>query len=306
MRPNRRVAIFGADPDWHAKRLTAALAARGVEGVWVALEDCSFEIAGSAGVLRLPGFDEALPDGAITRVISAGTLEQITLRLGILHALGQMSVPVYNDARVIESTVDKSMTSFLLRQAGVPTPPTWAAESRELAQRILERETAAGEKIVLKPLFGCQGKGLALIESACELPEPDGVGGVYYLQRFIHTAAPGWRDWRVLVVGGRAIAAMIRRGRGWVTNVAQAGTCEAASPEGELAELAVAATRAVGAAYAGVDLMRDRDGRFVVLEVNSIPAWKGLQGVTEIDIARTIIDDFLSRVPAARPCAAAV
>jgi RimK family alpha-L-glutamate ligase len=306
MRARRRVAIFSADPDWHAKRLIAALAARGVDGVCVALEACYFDIEGGRAGLRLPGFEEALPDGAITRLISAGSLEEITLRLGVLRALEQLGVPVYNDARAVENTVDKSMTSFLLERSGLPTPPTWAVQSRELACRIAERELAAGGKLVLKPLFGSQGKGVLLIDAPGRLPEPEEAGGVYYLQRFVDTGTGGWHDWRILVVGERAIAAMIRRGRGWITNVFQGATCEAAAAEGELAELAIAATKAVGAAYAGVDLMRGRDGRFVILEVNSIPAWKGLQGVARIDIAQTLVDHFLSRLSAAGPAAAAV
>ncbi len=306
MRARRRVAIFSADPDWHAKRLIAALAARGMEGVCVALEECSFDVGGGLAGLRLPGFEEALPDGALTRLISAGSLEEITLRLGILRALEELGVPVHNDACAVENTVDKSMTSFLLKRSGLPTPPTWAVQSCESADRIVERELAAGEKLVLKPLFGSQGKGVLLIDAPDQLPAPEEVGGVYYLQRFVDTGAAGWHDWRILVVGGRAIAAMIRRGRGWITNVFQGATCEAVAAEGEFAELAVAATKAVGATYAGVDLMRGRDGRCVILEVNSIPAWKALQRIAQIDIAQTLVDHILSRLSAAGPQAAAV
>jgi glutathione synthase/RimK-type ligase-like ATP-grasp enzyme len=81
---------------------------------------------------------------------------------------------------------------------------------------------------------------------------------------------------------------MMRRGASWITNVARGGTCEAVRCDGRLAELAVAATRAVAADYAGVDLIEDESGQLVVLEVNSMPAWKGLQGVAEIDIADAI------------------
>lgn len=298
MRANRQVAILGDDPDWHARRLSAALAIRGAKTRCVSLGECAFDVAGPVSGLVIPGYGDGLPDGALVRLISAGSLEQITLRLGILHALGDMDVPVYNDARAIERSVDKSMTSLLLRRAGLPTPPTWAAESRDFAQHVLAREIRAGEKLVLKPLFGSQGKGLRLLDSEAALPPAEETGGVYYLQRYVDTGEPDWHDFRVLVVRDRAVAAMIRRGRHWVTNVLQGARCEDASPEGEAGDLAVAAARTVGAAYAGVDLIRDRDGRLLILEVNTVPAWKGLQGVTDIDIAQTIVDDFLTRLPA--------
>jgi RimK family alpha-L-glutamate ligase len=310
MRPNPKIALLNDAPDWHARRLIAALEARGAEAVCLSLTKCRFDTGPgtrSAGFgLSLPGFEDGPPDGALVRFISSGTLEQITLRLGMLHALHALGLPVYNDARAIERTVDKSMTTFLLHRAGLPTPPTWATESAVEARRIVEREIAAGEKVVVKPLFGSQGKGLRLLDDAAALPEPEAVNGAYYLQRFVDTGHGSWHDWRVLVVGGAPIAAMIRRGRHWITNVMQGATCERAPAEGEPAHLAVAATRTVGAGYAGVDIVRDRDGRFLILEVNTVPAWKGLQSVTDLDVAQTIVDDFLARLPAAGPRAAAL
>lgn len=300
MRAVKKIALFSDDPDWHARRLTGALEARGAETVWLSFADCAFDLSGGGSGLYLPGFEDSLPDGAIVRLIASGSLEQITLRLGILHALHELGVPVYNSARAIERTVDKSMTTFLMRKAGLPTPPTWACESAEMAQAIVERETRDGGRLVLKPLFGAQGKGLCLIDARSELPDPEeGFGGVYYLQRFVDNGGSreGWHDWRILVVGGRAIAAMIRRGKGWITNVWQGATCEAAAVDGEPSVLAVAAANAVGANYAGVDIIRDPEGGFQLLEVNSVPAWKGLQEVTAIDIAEVIVGDFFSTLP---------
>jgi hypothetical protein len=66
---------------------------------------------------------------------------------------------------------------------------------------------------------------------------------------------------------------MIRHGVQWRTNASQGARCEAVAADGEIARLAVAATSAVGASYAGVDIIQDRRGRLMVLEVNSMPAW---------------------------------
>jgi len=235
------------------------------------------------------------PDGIFVRGIAAGTLEQITLRLGVLHALRQLGVPVYNDARAIERSVDKSMTSFLLKNAGVPTPPTWVTESHSEARRYVMRETALGNELVIKPLFGSQGKGLRRLTSVADLPVPTDYNEVFYLQRFVDNSGNGWHDWRVFVVGHRAVAAMLRRGNHWINNVAQGAECEIAAVDGELARLAEEAARALGMDYAGVDIIRDKDGRALVLEVNSMPAWTGLQQVSDIDIALTLVDDFLDR-----------
>ncbi|MGC2077309.1 MAG: RimK family alpha-L-glutamate ligase, partial [Xanthobacteraceae bacterium] len=143
--------------DWHARELIGALSARGIETVPVRLHACAIVTASKTG-LHIDGFGEAVPDALVVRTMSGGTFEAVTLRLGVLHALGELGVTVWNDARAIERCVDKSMTSFLLSRAGIATPATWALESFEQACAIVEREAAEGP-LVLKPLFGSQGRG---------------------------------------------------------------------------------------------------------------------------------------------------
>jgi RimK family alpha-L-glutamate ligase len=303
-----RIVIFVDKPDWHARRLRAAFAKRRVETTLVSLGRTGFAV-GRAGLgLAIPGFRDEPPRAAFVRTIPGGSFEQVTMRLGVLHALRELGVPVHNDARAVERCVDKSMTSFLLHKEGIPTPPTWSLESAEAAKRLVRAEARPGRPLVLKPLFGSQGRGLRLIERVKDLPAPDGVAGVFYLQHFVSGPTAGWRDWRVFVAGDRAIAAMIRHGVQWRTNAAQGARCEGVAPTGVLAELALAATCAVGAAYAGVDIIRDAHGRYLVLEVNSMPAWAALQRVSKIDIAQALADDLLakSRVPSQRRARASV
>ena len=192
-----RCIVFIDRPDWHSRQLGAAFTKAGVEPVFLSLRRTGFAAATGGARLRLPGFEDELPLGAFVRTISAGSFEQVTLRLGVLHALRESGLLVYNDARAIERCVDKSMTSFLLHRAGIPTPPTWAVESREAAQAIARAEASPARPLVLKPLFGSQGRGLALIEGEADLPPAETVAGVYYLPHYIGEGRDGWRDWRV-------------------------------------------------------------------------------------------------------------
>jgi glutathione synthase/RimK-type ligase-like ATP-grasp enzyme len=86
---------------------------------------------------------------------------------------------------------------------------------------------------------------------------------------------------------------MIRHGSSWITNIKQGARAEAAIASQELTDLAVRAAVCVGADYAGVDIIQARDGRFHVLEVNSMPAWNGLQAVSHIRISDHLVDAFL-------------
>jgi len=297
-----RVAIMTDETGWHTRQLQRALRERGAEGRCLDLADCGIDSHASWHGLVLPGYGRDLPDAVLVRGIASGSFEQVTKRLGVLHALREFGVPVYNDARAIERSVDKSMTSLLLHAAGVPVPLTWATESTAQAQRIVMRESAAGHALVLKPLFGSQGKGLQLVGlvNGEHRPLPSletAYGSLAYLQRFVPpTTDPGF-DWRVLVIGGRAVAAMRRVSGHWIHNVALGARCEPAQLSPTLAQVAVRAAQALDMDYAGVDLIPSHSapGGITVLEVNGVAAWQGLQGVTRFNIARAIVDDLLER-----------
>jgi len=135
--------------------------------------------------------------------------------------------------------------------------------------------------------------GLRLISALGDLASPEEVNGVYYLQEFIPPAQKHHQDWRLFVCQGRVIASMIRHGSSWITNIKQGARAKAAIASQELVDLAVRAASCVGADYAGVDIIQARDGRFFVLEVNSMPAWNGLQRVSRVRISDHLVDAFL-------------
>lgn len=290
-----KIAIITDDPGWHGRQLTGALAQRGLASQYLSLTDCAMQIGGVEQELILPGFDQA-PLGVFVRGVPGGTLEQVIVRLDILHGLQQQGITVFNTPRSIERTVDKPLTSLLLHRAGLPTPPTWICESFEHATRILEEETRAGNRMVLKPLFGSQGIGVHLIDAKTGLFHDENFAGIYYLQRYIEREPPEYTDIRVFVIDGIARAAMRRRSRHWITNRAQGATCERINVDEQLSRFATDACRCLDIDYAGVDIMQDRDGHFYIIEVNSIPAWFGLQGVVDFNIASSLIDTFLSRI----------
>jgi RimK family alpha-L-glutamate ligase len=287
-----RIGLAIDDRDWHARTLLRAFAAHNATARPFRLADAAFVTRHPYG-LALPGFGDALPDAVLVRSISSGSFEEVTRRLGVLHALRELGVPVWNDARAIERCVDKSTTSFLLGHAGLATPATWAVEGKEAAVAIAAHECEAGP-LVLKPLFGSQGRGLRLIAAPSDLPSPETVGGVYYLQRYLPTGTHTFRDHRLFVCAGEVVAAMTRQAETWVTNVRLGAQPLAFTPNPDLVDLAVRAAGCVGAAYAGVDVLVDRDGRPWVLEVNSMPGWKGLQRVAAVSIADRIVTSLLA------------
>jgi RimK family alpha-L-glutamate ligase len=289
-----RILIASDTTGIQTKSLATRLRRRGAIVATAPLSAIGFDTESSHG-LSIPAFVDALPDAVLVRSVAAGSFEAITRRLGVLHALDRLSVPVWNSARAIERCVDKSMTTFLLRNAGVPTPPTFAVEGLEMAQTIAARELEQ-TPLVLKPLFGAQGRGIRLVRTLADLPPEDEINDVYYLQHYIPRAGPPFRDFRIFVCAGKALAMMSRRGEGWITNVFQGGAPERIEgcDEAELARLAIAATAAVGADFTGVDIVAAEDGTLFVLEVNSMPAWSGLQSVATVDISDAVAEALLA------------
>ena len=291
----KKIVIFSENNGWHEQRLADAFAHSGSQTQVVSLRDCGIGYEQSRTGLDIPGFTDTLPHAAFVRAIAAGTFEEVTFRLDILHALQHSGVVVYNDAVSIERTVDKAMTSFLLGKNRIPTPPVWVCANAEAAHEVIRAHLDKSSALVQKPLFGNCGRGLQLIDSRDYQLDAELINGVYYLQRFIDQAGRNGRDWRIFVINHRAVAAMERISDHWVTNRARGGKCLPAVLTPALRELAEAASRATGIRYGGVDIIRDAEGNYLVLEVNSVPAWRGLQSVCPVDIADLMAKDLMGR-----------
>ena len=297
-----RIAIFTDDPGWHGKQLCLAFAARDCQASYVSLTECRLQLSGPGLPVLLPGFADRLPDAVFVRGVPGGSLEEVVFYLDILHALQMLGVPVYNHGRAIELSVDKGMTSFLLQRAGLPSPPTWVLRDRDQALQICAAELAAGHYLISKPLFGSQGEGIRRIEKSTDLLWLTASHGIYYLQRFVECAGDGYSDVRVFVINGQAVAAMRRRGISWLNNVARGASCETIGLDGEMATLAIQAAATLQMDYAGVDIICAADGGYQIIEVNSVPAWKGLQSVSPVDIAAGLAQDLLNKLAVTAPC----
>lgn len=281
-----RIAVLAARTGWHTQELERAAAERGHQAIVLPYEELVASIGPAPG-LRSRSTELDGVDAVLARIIPSGSLEQIIFRVDALHRLEDRGVRVMNSPRAIERTVDKFWTSALLEQCGVPTPETVVCDSAEEATAAFR---ALGD-VIVKPLFGSMGLGMVRVSDEemafrvfCTIEQ---IRGVYYLQRTINHDGV---DIRAFVVGGRVLGAIERRATGWRTNLARGGTARSVALSEEWSALAVRAAAAVGADYAGVDLLADTDGKVYVLEVNGIPGWKGLQEATSIDVAGRLVD----------------
>jgi RimK family alpha-L-glutamate ligase len=280
------LAVLAARAGWHTRELERAASERGHQATVLPYEGLVGRV-GSAPGLRSLTTELDGADVVLARIIPSGSLEQIIFRVDALHRLEDRGVRVINSPRAIERTVDKFWTSALLEQCGLPTPETIVCENYEEA---FAGFRALGD-VIVKPLFGSMGLGMVRVsneEMAYRVFRTiDQIRGVFYLQRAIdHDGS----DIRAFVVGNRIAGAIERRSPGWRTNLARGGTARSVPLTDAVSSLALRAAAAVGAEYAGVDLLTGSNGATYVLEVNGIPGWKGLQEATGVDIAGLLID----------------
>ena len=227
----------------------------------------------------------------VARTMPAGSLEQVVFRMDCLNQLKAAGVLLINSPRSIEAAVDKYLSLALLQQAGLSVPATCVGQDLSTAMRGFHE---LGEDVVVKPIFGSLGRGLVRLqtkeEAANYFRELIEEERVIYQQEFI--THPGY-DVRLLVLGERVWGMKRKNSRHWITNISQGGVGEVYQVGAEERELALRAARAVGAHFAGVDLITDsKTGKQHILEVNAVPGWRAISSVLEVDIAAELISEI--------------
>lgn len=215
------------------------------------------------------------------------------------RCLTAAGVEVVNSADATEVCGDKWRSTVALQAAGLPTPRTALGLTPRATLAALE---SVGYPALIKPLVGSWGRLVvhlpdragaeSVLEYAAALPGPQSHLG--YVQELVDK--PG-RDIRVVVVGGEVLGAVYRFGESLRTNVALGGQTRPCEATPEITKLSVDAAAAVGADLAGVDLIEDRDGRLLVLEVNHRVEFTGFQSALagRVDVADRIVDHLLER-----------
>ncbi|WP_161604690.1 ATP-grasp domain-containing protein [Roseiconus nitratireducens] len=296
-----RFLMIGPSAGWHAEELRAAARRMNCRLQIVPYEALAASVA--TGKLRLNASGSGLPgcedgirlqdhDAILTRTMPMASLDRLTFRLAILHALsdriGDQPIPVVNPPRALELAIDKFATLARLAAAGYPIPETRFVQSRSAAMAAFDD---LGGDCVVKPVLGGEGRGVMRIRDpqlawTC-FSTLDKLESVLQVQRFI---PPGGRDTRLLVIGHRVFAVRRENDEGFRSNVSAGAVCRAASVSETMAESGRRIAAMLGLVYASVDLIDNDNGPPLFLEVNAIPGWKGAQSVIEPSLAECIVE----------------
>jgi len=240
------------------------------------------------------GVDLRRVEAVLVRTMPPGSLEQVVFRMDVLGRLEAAGKLVINPARAVEAAVDKYLATARLQEAGLTVPRTVVSQTVDDA---LAGFAALGGDVVVKPLFGAEGRGIARIDDEALAQRAFSLlvqlGAVIYQQEFI--PHDGF-DLRVLVVGQHVWGMRRRNPLDWRTNVSRGATAEPLELTHELVETARRGADAVAAPLAGVDLLPGRDGKLYAIEVNAVPGWQAISRVTGVDLAGRVLQYVAERV----------
>jgi ribosomal protein S6--L-glutamate ligase len=290
-----RIAVLAAPESWYLRDLTRAAEGRHVI-VGTSFTEMQAKLTREGLAIASGEVNLQDCDAVLVRTMPPGSLEQVVFRMDLLNCLEASGKVVLNPPRAIETAVDKFLTSAKLAAAGLTTPRTICCQTADDALAAFEQ---LGGDVVVKPLFGAEGRGIArlndeaLAERAFKMLAQ--LGAVLYLQEYIDHEG---YDLRLFVLGERVLGMRRRNPLDWRTNVSRGATTEAFEPDAQLCELALKAASAVGAPIAGVDLLPAKSGELYAIEVNAVPGWQALSRTLNVDVAKLVLDFVAERVGA--------
>lgn len=281
-----RIAVLGSTESWYMSDLRRAAGPRH-ELLPLTFRDLMATLGSGPPSCASAGFELMEVDAVLVRTMPPGSLEQVVFRMDALARLERGGVVVINPPKAIEAAVDKYLTTCRLADAGFAVPRTAVCQTADQAMQAFQQ---LGGRVVVKPLFGGEGRGItrlddaALAERAFKMLAQ--LGAVLYLQEFVEHEG---FDLRLLVVGERVLGMRRRNPLDWRTNISRGAKAEPLEVTDEWSDLARRAAAAVGAPLAGVDLLPGRDGTLYAIEVNAVPGWRALARTSKVDVASTVL-----------------
>ena len=218
--------------------------------------------------------------------------------LAVLRHFEKQGVAMVNGPAAVEAVGDKLQTLQILAGAGLPIPKTILGKF-PIDVDVVEREL--GFPVVVKTLKGTRGDGVLLCTSREQFNDLakllDGAkpGADFIFQQYIKSSHG--RDVRVLVINGKAVAAMERRSAdgSFKSNISLGGIGTCFDPPAAMADLAVRVTRALGLDVAGIDILFDADG-YRICEANSSPGFQGLEKACKISVPDVIFSSMRDKL----------
>ncbi len=209
-----------------------------------------------------------------------------------------LGVQVINKSDIMNVCGNKLLTSLFLKKHNIATPKTYISFSHDAALEYIEK---IGYPLVIKPVIGSWGRGMALLKDKDTVDalidvrktRDDPNDRIYYLQEFVKRPP---RDIRVITAGENILAAMYRKsaGNNLRTNIARGASPELCKVTNDIEDICTKTSKVMGKCILGIDIMEDEKKGLVVHEINNTVEFSGLMTVTNTNIPKEIIKFVLN------------
>ena len=206
------------------------------------------------------------------------------------HLNKNLSIFSTQTSEAIRVAADKMICQQKLSQAKIRTPQTIIGNLAIFPDFMIQQ--IGGLPAISKELQGSQGNAVYPLESVYQtnvfLKNFNKKKKNLLIQGFIDGSG---KDIRAIVIDGRVVVAMERTAvKGELrANISQGGSGAKIELSQEDQDMCIKAARACGHEVAGVDLMKDKEGKSFIIEVNSNYGY-GVESLTGVDISTPLIE----------------
>jgi len=192
----------------------------------------------------------------------------------VLDALERAGVKVLNPPHGLRIGLDKFKTSSFLRSKGIPVPDfaLIPSDNLEHAGKLVEKWGS----VLLKPRFGAFGIGIVKVNDSDTLIDMlDHMGAnEYYMERFYENDMNDWCG--INVIGNRVIHGYGKKPSkisGWkvLDRGKRGGEMILRKPSTARQHIAEKIAKATELDFFGIDVIRARNGRDYVVDLNTFP-----------------------------------
>lgn len=220
----------------------------------------------------------------------------------LARMIEKSGVRMFNSAEAIECCDDKMLTYITLSDNGVPMPDTIPCmlcytENKKVSADFLNKVASLGFPLIAKTSFGSLGKGVFLVHDFAELETME--EKLKFLPHLYQSYLSAHRgtDIRIIVIGGRTVACMLRSNPDdYRSNIGEGGTGTKIIPDPEFIAVAERAAAILQLDYCGVDLLIDDNNRPVLCEVNSNAFFTGIEKCTGINVAKKYVEYIMKKI----------
>ena len=207
---------------------------------------------------------------------------------------------LFNSANAIAVCDDKMLTHVALLGSGINMPVTVSSPLNYYGEdggSFLETvEKIIDYPVVVKEVYGSMGAGVFLAKNRSELIalREKLIKKPHIYQQFI---GEGGEDIRVIVIGGKAVAAMKRKNASdFRSNVSRGGSGFPVDLDDEVRFIAEKSAETLGLDYGGIDVLRGKEGTYYFCEANSNAFWSGIEKVSGVNVARLYSEHIYRKI----------